>query len=250
MPYREKISCIYVIRRKDSEECYVGQTVNFHHRWAGHKRHLLLDKHQSRRMQRVANKYGIDAFECCILEVVPVTEHLRRNLSRAEQHWIDTLQPCYNSALVAESTLGVKFSEESRINVSIAQKKRFSDPEARRLAGVHNIGRPSHWRGTTLSPEHNEKFQAGRIRNPPAFLGKTHTEEAKAKMSATRKGRQSPNKGKPRDPEASAKQAASMKAMYDRKRSAGIPIGHPVDEATRKKISATKKAKLAGNPSQ
>lgn len=44
-------------------------------------------------------------------------------------------------ARIRASNLGLKRSKASRLKFSIAQRKRFEDPEQRRLAGVSNLGR-------------------------------------------------------------------------------------------------------------
>ncbi|MGH7974730.1 MAG: GIY-YIG nuclease family protein [bacterium] len=66
----EKISAVYSITHKESGRIYVGSAIDIYHRWARHKHDLIYNKHDNKRLQNFWNKYGEDAFEFKILELV------------------------------------------------------------------------------------------------------------------------------------------------------------------------------------
>lgn len=195
MPYKNVVCGIYCIRRIGTEECYVGQSVNILNRWRIHRADLAKGAHHSRRLQRVYDRHGIEVLQFSILETCPDPKD-KQTVTAAEQRWLDALKPCYNSAPVAASLLGMKRSPEAMAACSAGQKRRFERPEEReRLAGLRR-GLPSPWRGQTPSSEALEKMSAAHKGRPSPFKGKKHSAEALAKMSAARKGKPSPNKGK------------------------------------------------------
>lgn len=101
--------CVYLIRNLVNGRIYVGSTINFPQRKWRHLYDLKKGKHCSRFMQRDFNKCGGDAFVIEVLEVVSETD----DLIAREQHWLDTLQPPYNSAKIAGTVLGVKQPPEA-----------------------------------------------------------------------------------------------------------------------------------------
>ncbi len=88
----------------------------------GHITDLRRDRHHSKYLQRVYNKYGESNISIVVLEYVESYE----DLLLREQYYIDTLSPKYNGAAIAGSTLGCKHSEETKQKMSKAQtgKKR------------------------------------------------------------------------------------------------------------------------------
>jgi len=81
-------SGIYCIEHADSGRVYVGSALNMRGRVELHIRLLSAGNHHSPILQRSWVKYGSDAFDIYVLEIVP--DHNR--LSTAEQMWIDRLQ--------------------------------------------------------------------------------------------------------------------------------------------------------------
>jgi group I intron endonuclease len=210
-----RLSGVYAIWRQGTDECYVGQSSDIDNRWRLHLQDLVNKRHHSRYLQRVVDKHGTG---CLRFEVLETDLTDVASLLAAEQRWFDKLKPCYNSAPVAGSTLGLKFSEEGRANVSIAQRKRFEDPMERAKAGNGQRGKPSPWRGRTPSLETRAKQSAAKMGKPSAFKGCSHSAESLKKISAAKIGQPSPNKGRPRSLEANAKQSASMKAHWARQK--------------------------------
>jgi group I intron endonuclease len=109
---------IYKITNTITNDFYIGSAVNFKNRRWGHISSLRKNKHKNRFIQNSWNKYGENAFIFEIIEIVDAKE----NLIDREQYWIDILSPTFNLAKKAGSPLGVKHSEKSRKNMSLAHK--------------------------------------------------------------------------------------------------------------------------------
>jgi group I intron endonuclease len=214
MPRAASTCGVYAIRRDITNEYYVGQSVNIVGRWGSHLSALKKGNHASIRMQRVYNKSPGSLHFIPLEEGIDPTD--KAALTNAEQFWIDVLKPCYNTAPAAISTSGYKWNEESRLRCSVAQKLRFSNPEARKLISEAKMGCPSPWKGKVASLETRIKQSAAKKGKTSTFKGRKHTPEAIAKISASKKGVPSPNRGKTRSAEANAKQSASMKLRFQR----------------------------------
>lgn len=110
---------IYQIKNLINGLVYIGSTINFYMRFSRHKSDFNHGKHKNVHMQRAFTKYGVEAFEFSILEVVTDLS----KLSEREQYWIDITQ-CYdpfkgyNKRLKAEHNFGIKWSEQSKNNFS------------------------------------------------------------------------------------------------------------------------------------
>ena len=79
---------------------------------------LKLNKHDATYLQNYYNKHGKDDLIFHIIE-----ECCQEKLIQREQYYIDTLKPIFNTRKNAESNYGHKFSENSKNNMSISQKK-------------------------------------------------------------------------------------------------------------------------------
>lgn len=225
---------IYVIKNTTNGKCYVGSAISLRRRKFDHFTALQKGYHKNPRLQNAFNKYGVDAFEFSIIELVSD----KTLLIEREQHYIDTLHPEYNISPTAGNTLGMIATEEARQKMSLAHKLRWEgmDPETRQGYRERAQARNILGRGKKLSPEHRAKvgeagkgriqtpekraklsaLQKGRIKSPQeranlsaghkglpsGMKGKKHTEEAKAKVRAARTG-------KPLSPETRAKIAAA-----------------------------------------
>ena len=164
-------------------QCYVGQSVNIRKRMGAHKADLRNKRHASRFMQSVYNKYGLEAFEFRILEIV----HDVSLLNEAENRWMEILRPEFNSAEVAGSCVGVKHSDETK-----------AKHRARMIGNSFNKGRASHRRGAVLSEETRMKISLSKRGLPNLKRrGVRHTAESIAKMSRNRSGIPSEKKGVP-----------------------------------------------------
>jgi group I intron endonuclease len=168
---------IYAIRNKETGVTYVGQSSTIGDRWLYHKSSLRRGVHHGKWLQASWNKRGEDAFEFVVLEY---TEGTVEALCEAEARWIEKLNPGYNVAPVAGSTLGIKHpprSEEFRKKMREI-KKGFKPSEETR-AKLKAIAQKKIADGTMYRPtaEHREKLRA-------ANLGVKHSPE---RVEANRK---------------------------------------------------------------
>ncbi len=208
---------IYAIVNMSNSNFYVGSSVDLLRRKSDHLSALRTGKHVNSHLQRAYDLYGPDKF--CFV-VIDLVKHVEDLLS-VEQRYIDGLNPQYNIARVAGSTLGMERTPEYlaklRVSVSkateaarIANTGQHRSPETRAKLSAAKRGkstgkqspelvekRAASLRGRKLTPEQRAKLSA-------ANTGKKLTTEHKAKMSAAKRGKP----GKNRSPEAIAKTAA------------------------------------------
>uniref|UniRef100_A0A6M3IFD4 GIY-YIG domain-containing protein n=1 Tax=viral metagenome TaxID=1070528 RepID=A0A6M3IFD4_9ZZZZ len=135
-----QVGGIYQILHKGNGHRYIGSAVNLYHRWARHRSHLRLGRHCNAYLQNAWNLHGDKAFAFAALEYVPDLERLVER----EQYYFDVLQPEYNIAPVAGSTLGSRCTEETKSKLSAALTGRVLGPhseETKRRIGAANLGR-------------------------------------------------------------------------------------------------------------
>ena len=102
------ISGIYKIQsRVKPDRAYIGSAMNIPDRWRLHLWELDLNRHHSSKLQNHYNKYGKDDFEFSIIEPC-----LPAFLTATEQKYLDELNPFFNIAKIAGSTLGIKHTDE------------------------------------------------------------------------------------------------------------------------------------------
>src|SRR5574339_437329 len=104
-------SGVYAIIRKDTNDMYIGSSKDIVRRLDVHFSQLRLNKHHSKYLQRVYNKYGEHVLETRVLEYCGIDTIIDR-----EQYYIDTFQPVFNTNDIAGRTVrfGFKHSEETR----------------------------------------------------------------------------------------------------------------------------------------
>ena len=88
----KKISGVYKITNTITGDFYIGSSKNVKERWKQHKKSSVWKYYPNNPMYHDFQKYGTDKFEFQILEEVE-SEHLKE----AEQQFIETLKPTYNS---------------------------------------------------------------------------------------------------------------------------------------------------------
>jgi group I intron endonuclease len=161
---------IYAIRHKVKGKQYIGSAVNFYNRFKEHRSKLRRGIHHSKKLQNAWVKYGPDAFEFVVLEVVQD----RNDLIAREQYWLDLhdiAKTGYNASPTAGSILGAKASAETRAKMSTTHKAQAAERfEARSKAMT----------GRKLSEEHKAKIGA-------ANKGRVPSEAARKKMSSAAK---------------------------------------------------------------
>jgi group I intron endonuclease len=98
-----------------------GFYIRFYH----HLKDLRNNKHNSKYLQNVVNKYGIEGIRFEILEIIESTD--RKLILEREQYYLDTLKPVYNSSTTARCPT-VPFTEERKKAIS-ARFKGIKLPE-------------------------------------------------------------------------------------------------------------------------
>ena len=191
-------SGIYMIENVINGKKYIGSAVNINKRWYQHRYTLNRKIHDNSYLQNAWNKYGEENFEFIILEE---TEY--SNLIDREQFYIDSYDVIkfgYNLAPTDGNTLGFKFTEESRLKMSLKKK-----------------GKPSTRKNYKMSEETKKKISEA---NKISQKGRKHSEETKGKMSEKRKG--------------------SKMSKESKKKLSDFRKGKILSEETKKKISLTK----------
>lgn len=108
---------IYKISNTLNDDFYIGSTQNFVKRYYTHLNHIRVNKKSCTKLIRAVNKYGEHNFKLEILE-----ECDPQYLLVKEQFYLDTFLPIYNIAKIAGSNLGIKRTEEVKLQKSLLQK--------------------------------------------------------------------------------------------------------------------------------
>lgn len=85
-----KISGIYKITNLETNECYVGSSVDVKTRWTTHKAPSRWKQCPNNKLYIDFQQYGLDKF---VFEILEETD----NLKEREQYYIGLLKPSYNS---------------------------------------------------------------------------------------------------------------------------------------------------------
>jgi group I intron endonuclease len=128
---------IYAILNKVNDKRYIGSAArSFRDRWGIHYREMKRGFHSNIYLQNAWDKYGEEAFDFIILEIVPKEEWTdSKYLTDVEQMWLDAFQPAYNISPTAGSRLGVVHSEETRQKMSEFRKgKKLSEEHKRKIS--------------------------------------------------------------------------------------------------------------------
>lgn len=133
-------SGIYCIENIVNKKKYIGSSQNVYKRKNRHLSELKMLKHKNIKLQRSYNKHGKDNFIFYVLEFV---ENLTELITR-EQYYIDSEKPEYNINLIANSSLGVKRSDETKEKVRQANLG-LKHPEWRNKIKSEAQGGDNHW---------------------------------------------------------------------------------------------------------
>lgn len=237
-------SGIYKITHVESGRFYVGSAQNIKARWSTHRQDLIKNKHHSKYLQRLYNKYGKDSIIYEIVEHCEVEQLLTR-----EQHYLDTLQPVLNSVKTAGRPTGYRHSEEIKRKQSERQRGRkvtFSEQALANIREGHKkrvlteAGRASmakhcseRMKGRKLKPESIAKVVA-------FHTGRKRSEETKKRISEARKGKKV-------SPEGLAKMKLKMQSPEMREHLSKLaklrppPKGHTITEEQKRRLSELKK---------
>lgn len=195
---------IYQILNKVTEWKYVGSSVHVEVRWQEHLKGLRLGKHHCRHLQQAWNKYGEEAFVFTILEECAPEKLIEREQSYLpEERTAESLKKgkYYNLRPVADNSLGVRFSPETKRKISEAAKGRKPSEETRRKMSQSRMGN-QYTKGMKLPPRSEEtrrkiaeskrgkkRSEETRKKLAESKWGSKLSEETKEKMSKAQKGR-------------------------------------------------------------
>ena len=133
---------VYLISNNVNGKCYVGSTIHLDQRRKQHFSRLEHNKHVNKHLQNAYNKYGREAFEFEVLEIIDIDDSIKENLLMREQFWIDNLKPAYNILPVAGSNLGYHHTKETKQKISNSTKgvkKSESHAKHRKSQSHHSI---------------------------------------------------------------------------------------------------------------
>lgn len=187
---------VYQITNHTNGKRYIGSSAHVKGRWRTHLSLLRRREHPNAHLQAAFDKYGQGAFGFSLLEDIEDT----LQLVTREQHYLDTLNPEYNIAQMAGSTLGCCPSDEIKRKLSEAHKgqpgfwygKHLSDEIKQKISEAH--------KGKHLSKEHRAKISAAttglyrsaehRRKLSEVLKGRRPSEEARLNMSKAQQARQ------------------------------------------------------------
>jgi len=144
-------SGIYCIKNIVNGKQYIGSSINVYKRKNRHFSELKNQKHKNIKLQRSYDKHGKDNFMFYVIEFVDTKE----KLIEKEQFYINTLKPEYNINLIANSSLGVKRSEETKEKVRQANLG-LKHPDWRNKIKSEAQGGDKHWTKTKKFSEESK----------------------------------------------------------------------------------------------
>ena len=201
-------SGIYQIENQINGKRYIGSAVNIRYRWVRHLNDLRRGEHHNRHLQRAFNKYGEATFVFKVLEETKLESLIGR-----EQRYFDTLNPEYNISPTAGSSLGVRYTEETRAKMRVTHMgerspnygkfgeqhpmygKRHSAETRAKMSKAHT-GERNHNYGKHPSEETLAKMRAAQAGKRHFMYGKHHSAETLKRMRAAKLAERNPNYGK------------------------------------------------------
>lgn len=124
---------VYSIKNLINGKVYIGSAaISIRKRIRAHIKRLRENRHNNKHLQRSYIKHGESQFRFSVVE-----ECTANHVLECEQYWIDELKVTnpkigYNKAPIAGSTLGVKWSEEDKLNLKAILKIANSKPESKK----------------------------------------------------------------------------------------------------------------------
>ena len=131
-----RTSGVYQILCTPTGKMYIGSAVNLRRRKNDHWMNLRNKQHGNPYLQNAWNKYGEDALEFSVIELV-----LSPFLTAREQYWMDRLHVCdrkkgFNILSTAGSPFGSKASDETRQRMRAAHVCKKMPP----FSSEHRLG--------------------------------------------------------------------------------------------------------------
>ena len=184
MEWIPNTSGVYQIRNIVNGKVYVGSAVYLRRRWNRHLSYLRNNAHANKKLQYAFNKYGENNFVFEILEEVSD----KTQLTAVEQKYIDKLDAVhsgYNIRLIAESNLGLKYSEEAKAHMREAQSHRSEETKRRMLEARRRRPPISEETRQKMKEAQSHRSEETRKRMGDALRGRTIPDEVKQRISET-----------------------------------------------------------------
>jgi len=175
---------VYIIECSANGKKYVGSSLNedLSSRIERHRQDLRKRVHHNRYLQNCWHLYGPESFSFKVVEIInydaaKTKEENASIIRRAEDQWMikeNSLLPNGFNCKTAELCV---HTEESKMRMSEAQKKR-----------AHEVSR--RHKGRVYSEESKRKMSESQMGEKSHWYGKKHTVETRNKMSSSQKGRE------------------------------------------------------------
>lgn len=119
---------IYKIYWTNCKYVYIGQSVYLNRRKRQHLNQLKTNSHRNNILQNIYKKYGEPLFE--IVDTCYIYE-----LTTKEQYWIDFYKGAFSCNIppTANSPLGIKRSDETKLKLRLANLGSVKSPELRKI---------------------------------------------------------------------------------------------------------------------
>jgi len=162
---------VYKLINKITGDFYIGSASRigksnslsgFYVRFDKHKRQLNNNSHYNRFLQKSWNKYGEKNFEFEILATCPPEYCIK-----LEQYFIDILNSTFNIRKIADSNLGIKFTEEHKNKIRIGNLKENNPEKGLKISKSKTGVKRADWVKEKLSKVKTglPKSEEGRISN-------------------------------------------------------------------------------------
>lgn len=152
-------SGVYCIENTINNKKYIGSSINVYKRKNRHFSELKNNKHKNSKLQNSFNKHG---FSCFIFYVLELVEDVQLLIEK-EQLFINEEKPEYNINLIANSSLGVIRSEETKEKIRQANLG-LEHPEWRNKIKSEAQGGDNHWtKKKKFSNESKERMKNAQL---------------------------------------------------------------------------------------